>query len=40
MQVLGVPELWRFEQGKLQINLLQAGNISGPQIVLSFQEYP
>ncbi|MBE9192523.1 Uma2 family endonuclease [Gloeocapsopsis crepidinum LEGE 06123] len=23
-QALGVPELWRFEQGKLQINLLQA----------------
>lgn len=24
-QVLGVPELWRFERGKLQINILQAG---------------
>jgi len=24
-QALGVPELWRFEQDKLQINLLQAG---------------
>ena len=24
-QALGVPELWRFEKGKLQINLLQEG---------------
>ena len=24
-QLLGVPELWRFENGKLQINVLQAG---------------
>lgn len=39
-QALGVPELWRFEQDKLQTNLLEAGNISRPQIVLSFQEYP
>lgn len=23
---LGVPELWRFEKGKLQINVLEAGN--------------
>lgn len=25
-EALGVPELWRFEHGKLQINVLQAGN--------------
>jgi Uma2 family endonuclease len=25
-EALGVPELWRFDQGKLQINVLQGGN--------------
>jgi Uma2 family endonuclease len=25
-EILGVPELWRFEEGKLQINVLRSGN--------------
>ncbi|MEA5552423.1 Uma2 family endonuclease [Anabaena cylindrica UHCC 0172] len=35
-QGLKVPELWRFEKGKLQINLLQDGNYVESQSSLNF----
>ncbi len=37
---LGVPELWRFENGKLKINLLQDGKYIESQISSIFPELP
>jgi Uma2 family endonuclease len=34
---LRVPELWRFEQGRLQINLLQSDPMQGDQYVVSLE---
>ncbi|MUL36962.1 Uma2 family endonuclease [Gloeocapsopsis dulcis] len=39
-QALGVPELWGFEQGKLQINLLQADKYVVSTNSLIFPEIP
>jgi Uma2 family endonuclease len=37
---LGVPELWRFEQGKLQINVLQAGKYVEVEESQIFPNFP
>lgn len=37
---LGVPELWRFEQGKLQINVLQAGKYVEVEESQFFPNFP
>ncbi|MBD2692170.1 Uma2 family endonuclease [Anabaena catenula] len=39
-QALQVPELWRFENGKLQINLLEDGNYVESQSSLNFPGLP
>jgi Uma2 family endonuclease len=39
-QALKVPELWRFEKGKLQINILQDGNYVESQSSLNFPDLP
>ncbi|HBL12724.1 MAG TPA: hypothetical protein DD379_15250 [Cyanobacteria bacterium UBA11162] len=39
-EALGVPELWRFEKGKLQINLLQNGNYVVSETSLNFPNLP
>jgi Uma2 family endonuclease len=39
-QALKVPELWRFENGKLQINLLVDGNYVVSQSSLNFSNLP
>ncbi|HAG83048.1 MAG TPA: hypothetical protein DCL61_18270 [Cyanobacteria bacterium UBA12227] len=39
-EALGVPELWRFEKGKLQINLLQNGNYVVSDTSLNFLNLP
>ncbi|MGI2905956.1 Uma2 family endonuclease [Tolypothrix sp. VBCCA 56010] len=38
-QALKVPELWRFEKGKLQINILQDGNYVESQSSLNFPKF-
>jgi len=37
---LGVPELWRFEKGELQINLLQSGNYVKSENSLVIPDFP
>ncbi|MEQ8536402.1 MAG: Uma2 family endonuclease [Coleofasciculus sp. D1-CHI-01] len=37
---LGVPELWRFEKGKLQINLLREGKYSPSEVSPNFLNLP
>lgn len=37
---LGVPELWRFEKGELQINLLQSGNYVESENSLVIPDFP
>jgi Uma2 family endonuclease len=37
---LGVPELWRFEKGKLQINLLQDGKYIESELSPHFLNFP
>jgi Uma2 family endonuclease len=39
-QALKVPELWRFEKGKLQINILQDGTYVESQQSLNFPRFP
>ncbi|MGJ5632423.1 Uma2 family endonuclease [Nostoc sp. CALU 1950] len=39
-EALKVPELWRFEQGKLQINVLQNGHYLESQQSLNFPLFP
>ncbi|WP_071191949.1 Uma2 family endonuclease [Trichormus sp. NMC-1] len=39
-QALNVPELWRFENGKLQINILENGNYIESQSSLNFPNLP
>ncbi len=39
-QGLKVPELWRFEKGKLQINILQDGTYVESQQSLNFARFP
>ncbi len=39
-QALKVPELWRFEKGKLQINILQDGTYVESQSSLNFPIFP
>lgn len=39
-QDLQVPELWRFERGKLQINILENGNYVESQSSLNFPKLP
>nr|RNJ65773.1 MAG: hypothetical protein EDM05_29390 [Leptolyngbya sp. IPPAS B-1204] len=39
-QALGVPELWRFDRGKLQINLLQQGKYVEVENSLTFSAMP
>jgi len=38
-EALRVPELWRFDQGKLQINILRNGNYVESEDSLNFLEY-
>lgn len=37
---LGVPELWRFEKGKLEINALQNGKYVAVEVSPTFPEFP
>ncbi len=37
---LGVPELWRFEQGRLQINVLTAGSYEITEVSPNFPGMP
>jgi Uma2 family endonuclease len=39
-ETLGVPELWRFEKGKLQINILQNGKYVEPKSSALFPNLP
>ncbi len=39
-QALKVPELWRFELGKLKINILQDGHYVESQQSLNFPSFP
>ncbi|MEC4813810.1 MAG: Uma2 family endonuclease [Scytonema sp. PMC 1069.18] len=39
-EALGVPELWRFEQGKLQINVLQQGQYVELAFSPTFPNFP
>ncbi len=39
-EALGVPELWRYEDGKLQINILQDGKYVESKISLIFPNLP
>ena len=39
-EALGVPELWRYEDGKLQINILQDGKYIDSQFSLTFPNLP
>jgi Uma2 family endonuclease len=39
-EALGVPELWRFENGKLQINVLQAGKYVQCESSPTFPNFP
>ncbi|NJN87749.1 MAG: Uma2 family endonuclease [Leptolyngbyaceae cyanobacterium SL_7_1] len=39
-QVLGVPELWRFEKAQLQINVLQAGQYVEVEFSPNFPDLP
>ncbi|HEY9726143.1 MAG TPA: Uma2 family endonuclease [Chroococcales cyanobacterium] len=39
-EALGVPELWRFENGRLQINVLQAGKYIKCEYSSNFQNLP
>jgi len=39
-QALGVPELWRFENGRLQISILQNGVYQDSEISAIFPEFP
>lgn len=39
-QALKVPELWRFERGKLQINILQNGRYIESELSLNFPLFP
>jgi Uma2 family endonuclease len=39
-QALGVPELWRFENGKLQINVLQEGKYIKGESSPNFPNFP
>lgn len=39
-EALGVPELWRFELGKLQINVLQEGKYVESTSSLNFPNFP
>lgn len=39
-EVLGVPELWRYDGHKLQINVLQSGEYIDSNISYNFPEFP
>ncbi|MDZ8081909.1 MAG: hypothetical protein RMY36_016930 [Nostoc sp. SerVER01] len=39
-EALGVPELWRYENGKLQINILQYGKYIDSEISPTFGNFP
>lgn len=39
-EALQVPEIWRYEQGKLQINILQGGQYVESQTSLTFPDFP
>ncbi|MBX9254251.1 Uma2 family endonuclease [Desmonostoc muscorum CCALA 125] len=39
-EALGVPELWRYENGKLQINILQYGKYIESEISPNFPKFP
>ena len=39
-EVLGVPEIWRYENGKLQVYVLQSGKYIESAISPTFPDFP